>query len=491
VGAKEGSVEAGAVTYASPAGRLVLLTAVLGSGMALLDGSALNVALPTIGRRLHEDFAGLQWTVNAYALALAGLLLLGGSLGDRFGRRRIFTLGIGWFASASMLCGLAPNGGLLIAARGLQGIGGALLLPGSLAIIESTFAKDDRAAAIGAWSGLGAVAAAVGPVLGGWLTGFSWRYVFFINAPVAVLAIAVALRAVPESRDTSVTGRLDLPGPLLAALGLAGLTWSLTEGPIDGWGSVAALLPGLGGLLALVALLGVERVAAQPMLPLTIFSSRQFSAANLVTFAVYAALGGGIFLLPIALQRAAGYTPLAAGASLVPLTVVMLVFSARSGRLGQRIGPRLPMTLGPLIAGAGLALFGRIGPGAAYLADVLPAVLVFSIGLVITVAPLTSTVLAAAGPEHAGIASAINNEVARVGGLLAVAVLPAAAGISSAARLTPGAFTHGYRLAVFAAGALCALGGLLAFCYIRNEPRPVALPPASGDVTTPSLAEPA
>ncbi len=490
--ARAGSETAGSVRYASPLGRRVLLSAVLGSGMAMLDGSALNVALPSIGRSLDMSFEGLQWTVNAYALSLAGLLLFGGSLGDRFGRRRVFVIGIAWFAIASVLCGLAPSGGLLIAGRAVQGIGAALLVPGSLAIIESTFAPDDRAPAVGAWSGLGAVAAAIGPVLGGWLSGYSWRYVFFINAPVAVVAVAVAVRDVPDSRDTSISGRLDLAGPALAAIGLAGITWSLTEGPSRGWSSLEVLIPGLVGVAALAGLLAVERAVAQPMLPLKLFSIRQFSAANGVTLAVYAALGGGLFLLPIALQRVAGFSPLEAGASLLPLTVIMLLFSARSGRLAQRIGPRLPMTIGPLIAALGLALFARVGPGATYLADVLPGVLVFSIGLVITVAPLTSTVLSAAGPEHAGIASAINNEVARVGALLAVAVLPAAAGISSAAHLTPEALTSGYRVAVVIAALICAAGGLLAFAFIRNDEG--ALPEGERSLpgnTPPPLGQPA
>lgn len=467
---------AGAVRYASPAGRWVLLGTVLGSGVAMLDGTVVNIALPTIGRELHERFAGLQWTVNAYTLTLAGFLLLGGSLGDRLGRRRVFVVGVAWFAIASALCGLAPTAGTLIAARALQGVGAAMLVPGSLAIIEATFRPEDRAPAVGAWSGLGGVATAIGPLLGGWLVGFSWRYVFLINLPLAAVVVWVALRHVPESKDRTVTGRLDTAGPVLAALGLAGLTWALTEGPALGWSAPGVLVPGTAGIAALGGLLLAERAAAQPMLPLTIFGYRQFSAANVVTFVIYAALSGGLFLLPIQLQRVLGFSPLASGAALVPLTIVMLLLSARAGRLAQRTGPRLPMTLGPLIAAAGLALLARIGPGSAYAADVLPAVLVFALGLALTVAPLTSTVLAAAGEDHAGVASAINNEVARVGGLLAVAVLPAVAGISGAVLLRPAAFSAGFRTATLIAAGLCAAGGLLSLLLIRRTPTPTAQP---------------
>jgi EmrB/QacA subfamily drug resistance transporter len=466
---------AGAVRYGSPAGRWVLLAAVLGSGIAMLDGTVVNIALPTIGRELHERFVGLQWTVNAYTLTLAGFLLLGGSLGDRLGRRRVFVVGVAWFAVASALCGVAPTAGTLIAARALQGVGAALLVPGSLAILEATFRPEDRAPAVGAWSGLGGVATAIGPLLGGWLVGFSWRYVFLINLPLAAVVVWVAIRHVPESKDSTVTGRLDVPGPVLAALGLAGLTWALTEGPALGWSAPGVLVPGIAGLAALGGLLLAERSAAQPMLPLGIFRSRQFSAANVVTFVIYGALSGGLFLLPIQLQRVLGFSPLAAGAALLPLTIVMLLLSARAGRLAERIGPRLPMTLGPLIAAAGLALTARIGPGAPYLTGILPAVFVFALGLALTVAPLTSTVLSAAGQDHAGVASAVNNEVARVAGLLAVAVLPVVAGITGAAVLTPAAFSAGFRTATLIAAGLCAAGGLLSLALIRNTLAPVAV----------------
>jgi len=463
----------GLVRYASPRGRWILVATILGSGIAFLDGTVVNVALPTIGRELHAGLASLQWTVNAYTLTLAGLLLLGGSLGDRNGRRRVFVVGVAWFAVASLLCALAPNAGVLIAARALQGVGGALLTPGSLAIIEASFHPEDRSTAIGAWSGLSGVTTAIGPFLGGWLVeAFSWRLIFLINLPLAAAVIWVSQRHVPESRDPAAAPQLDLTGAALAALGLAGVTYALTAGADRGWTDPLILTTGVGGVLALAAFVVVERTSRHPMLPLDIFASRQFTAANLVTFLVYAALGGSFFLLPIELQRVAGYSPLASGVALVPVTLVMLLLSARAGRLAQRVGPRLPMSLGPLVAAVGLALLARIGADGSYLADVLPGVLVFSLGLSLTVAPLTSTVLAAASAERAGVASAVNNDVARVAGLLAVAVLPVAAGISGSAALTPEVFGAGFRMAMLLAAGLCAAGGLLAYATIRR-PGPI------------------
>jgi EmrB/QacA subfamily drug resistance transporter len=459
----------GQVRYASPAGRWILLATVLGSGIAFLDGTVVNVALPTIGRDLNAGLTSLQWTVNAYTLTLAGFLLLGGSLGDRYGRRRIFVLGVIWFAVASLLCALAPTAGMLILARALQGVGGALLTPGSLAIIEASFHPDDRSTAIGAWSGLAGVTTAIGPFLGGWLVeAASWRLVFLINLPLAAVVVWISLRHVPESYDPGAAPRLDVAGALLAALGLGGVTYALTDGASMGWTSPLILFTGIGGALALAAFVVVERISSHPMLPLDIFNSRQFTAANLVTFVVYGALGGALFLLPIQLQRVAGYTPLASGVALVPITVVMLLLSARAGRLSQRIGPRLPMSLGPLVAAVGLALLVRVGPDASYVTDVLPGVLVFSLGLSLTVAPLTSTVLAAAPAEHAGVASAVNNDVARVASLLAVAVLPVAAGITGADALDPQVFGDGFKVAMLITAGLCALGGLIAWATIRR-----------------------
>jgi EmrB/QacA subfamily drug resistance transporter len=319
----------------------VLLATVLGSGIAFLDATVVNVALPTIGEELDAGIAGLQWVVNAYTLTLSGFLLLGGSLGDHYGRRRVFVVGVVWFAAASLLCGLAPSAEALVAARALQGIGGALLTPGSLAIIEASFRAEDRGPAIGAWSGLGGVTAAIGPFLGGWLVqAASWRWIFLINLPLAVLVVWVAQRHVPESRAPGARGGLDYTGAALAAAGLAGVVYALTDGPGLGWTSPRILLAGVVGVAALAAFVLWERRSRHPMLPLDIFASRQFTAANLVTFVVYGALGGSLFLMPIQLQRVVGFSPLQAGVALFPITLVMLLLSSRAGRLSARIGPR-------------------------------------------------------------------------------------------------------------------------------------------------------
>jgi EmrB/QacA subfamily drug resistance transporter len=413
--------------------------------------------------------ADLQWVVNAYTLTLAGLLLLGGTLGDRFGRRRIFLVGVIWFALASLLCGIAPSAGTLILARALQGVGAALLTPGSLAILQASFTPDDRPRAIGAWSGLGGVATAIGPFLGGWLiSAVSWRLVFFINLPVAAVVVLVAARHVPESRAPRVAGRLDVPGALAVTTGLVGLTYGLIEGPGRGWDAPVVLGALAGGAVSFTAFLLIEQRTADPMLPLAVFRSAQFSAANAVTFVVYGALGGALFLLPVVLQQVAGYSPMVAGTALLPVTVIMLALSSRSGALAGRIGPRLQMSVGPLVIAAGLTLLTRIDREGSYLTQVLPAVTVFGLGLAINVAPLTSTALNAVPAEHAGVASAINNDVARAAGLIAVAVLPVAAGITGRSYLDPVALEAGFRVAVLLAAAACAAGGLLAAVTIRN-----------------------
>jgi EmrB/QacA subfamily drug resistance transporter len=465
----------------------VLLATVLGSGIAFLDATVVNVALPTIGEQLDAGISSLQWIVNAYTLTLSGFLLLGGSLGDHYGRRRIFVTGVVWFAAASLLCGLAPSAEALIAARALQGVGGALLTPGSLAIIEASFRPSDRGPAIGAWSGLGGVTAAIGPFLGGWLVqAASWRLIFLINLPLAALVVWVALRHVPESRDPEAAPGLDYPGAALAAAGLAGVVYALTDGPAAGWTSPRIALAGVAGVVALVAFVLWERRSRHPMLPLDIFASRQFTAANLVTFVVYGALGGSLFLLPIQLQRVVGFSPLAAGLALAPVTLVLLLLSSRAGRLSARIGPRVPMTLGPLLVAAGFMLYTRIGPGSTYLTDILPGMLVFALGLTLTVAPLTATVLSAAPAQHAGVASAVNNDVARTAGLLAVAILPVAAGISGAGALEPARFNAGFQSAALIAAGLCVAGGLISWFAIRNptpEPAPAELVPAAQGAT--------
>jgi EmrB/QacA subfamily drug resistance transporter len=463
------ATEAGTgIAYKDAAGRWVLLATVLGSGMAFLDGTVVNVALPTIGRSLHADIAALQWIVNGYMLTLASLILLGGALGDRLGRRRVFVVGAAWFAIASALCGIAPNAPALIGARALQGIGGALMTPGSLAIIESAFRQEDRATAIGAWSGLAGVTTAIGPFLGGGLVeAGNWRLIFFINVPLAAVTIWVSLRHVPESKTPSAPP-LDITGAALAALGLAGVTLFLIDGPARGY-PPATIAAGIVGVAALAGFLVVEARKADPMLPLGLFSSYQFSGANLVTFAVYAALSGSLFLLGIQLQTVVGFSPLGAGAALLPFTIVMLLLSARAGRLAQRVGPRLPMTLGPLVAAAGLAMLATVGAGDAYLTGILPSLLLYSLGVALTVAPLTATVLAAAPPEHVGIASGVNNAVARAAGLVAVAVLPVLGGITGDAYDVPAVFSSGFHRAMLYAAALCAAGGVLAFFTISGR----------------------
>jgi EmrB/QacA subfamily drug resistance transporter len=459
---------AGAVAFDSGAGRWVLTIAVLGSGIAFLDGTVVNVALPAIGRDLDATTSELQWMLNGYLLTLASFILLGGSLGDRIGRRAIFTLGTAWFTIASALCALAPSSEVLIAARLLQGIGGALLTPGSLAMIDASFQRADRARAIGAWSGLTGVGAALGPLLGGWLVdAVSWRAVFLINLPLGLFVCLAAPRHVPETRDPMAHGRLDMLGALLAALGLAGTTYALIEAPNGMTGAV--WVAAVGGVLALVAFVLHERRAESPMLPLTLFANRQFSAANLVTVVVYAALGGVFFLLVAFLQISMGWSPLAAGAASLPVTALMLAFSARSGALAQAVGPRVPLTVGPLVIAAGMLLMTRIDPGDSYVSSVLPAVVVFGSGLTLVVAPITATVLAAADARHAGIASGVNNAVSRVAGLLAVAVLPLIGGLTGDAFYDPAQMTDGFHAAMVATAALAALGGVIAWLTI--DPR--------------------
>jgi EmrB/QacA subfamily drug resistance transporter len=459
------------LSFTTAQGRWVIAVTVLGSGIASLDATVVNIALPSIGRNFHSGLGTLQWVVTGYALTLAAFLLLGGSLGDRLGRKRVFLVGVIWFALASACCGFAPNAATLIGARVLQGVGGALLTPASLAILQASFRPADRSRAIGAWSGLGGVASAAGPLIGGYLIAAgSWRYVFFINLPLAVVVTTMTLRHVPETRDETTAGRLDGVGAALAVLFLAGLTYALIEGPTHGWTSPVVL----GGLVVAgvtgPAFLLLEHRERHPMLPLDIFLSRQFSGTNAVTFVVYGALGAALFLLPIVLQIVSHYSPLRSGLALLPLTAIMLVFSARSGQLASRIGPRLQMSVGPLVVGGGLLLLMQAVDGSSYVTYVLPAVLLFSVGLAITVAPLTATAMASAPAEHAGVASAVNNVVARAASLLAVAVLPLVAGITGAEALRPSHLAGGFRTAVLVAGILCASGGVLAALTIRNPP---------------------
>jgi EmrB/QacA subfamily drug resistance transporter len=471
------------LVFSSARGRWVLVATVLGTGIAFLDSTVVGIALPSIGRAFGGGVGTLQWVITGYSLTLAAFLLLGGSLGDRLGRRRMFSLGIAWFAVASALCGIAPNAAFLIWARVLQGVGGALLTPGSLAIIQASFRPEDRSRAIGAWSGLGGVATAAGPLVGGYLLAVaSWRWVFFINLPIAVFVLVITARHVPESTDPTVRGHVDVAGATLGVVFLAGISYALIQGPTVGWSNSLVIAS-----LVLVALSGpaffvVERRIANPMLPLDLFRSRQFSGANAVTFVVYGALGGALFLLPVELQVVVHYTPLQSGLALLPMTLIMLLFSARSGQLSARIGPRLQMSVGPVVAGAGLALLARATDHGSYWTQVFPAVVVFAAGMAITVAPLTATAMGAAPAEHSGVASAVNNTVARAASLFAVAVLPLAAGLTGVGALAPAALAQGFRTAVYISGVTCALGGLIAVLTIRN---PARTPAQAAEATCP------
>ena len=476
----------------SARGRWVVTATVLGSSLAMLDGTVVNVALPRIAEDLGAEVSGVQWVLSGYTLTLASLILLGGALGDRLGRRRVFVWGTIWFAVASGLCALAPNVVVLVAARLLQGVGAALLTPGSLAIISASFDDDDQGAAIGLWSGLGGVAAAVGPLLGGWLVEIAgWRSVFLINLPLAVAVVWVSVRHVPETRDPHPPERLDIPGAVLAAAALGALTYGLIEKTV--WAAIA-------GVVLMGAFVVVEHRSRDALVPGSLFASRVFLAANLVTFAVYAALGGVFFLLLLQLQIVSGYSPLAAGVASLPITVLMLLLSSRAGRWAQAHGPRIPMTVGPILGAAGLLLMLRIGAEASYPTQVLPAVLVFGLGLSALVAPLTTAVLGSVSSDQAGIASGVNNAVARTSQLLAVAALPALAGIGADALVDPAAFASGFRIAMLLCAGLLLTGAVISAVMIprRTAAEAPAEEPAGEcvacqphcDVTAPAVQPP-
>ncbi|QNI04885.1 MFS transporter [Mycobacterium kubicae] len=453
------------VPLASPEGRWLIAAAVLGSGMAFLDSTVVNVALPAMGRNLGAGLAGQQWVLDGYLLSLSALLLSGGAAGDRYGRRRIFVSGLAIFTAASLACGLSPTVGWLIGARLVQGVGAAALVPGSLALIDVGIRDQDRARAVGIWAGMSGVTSALGPLLGGWLVdAASWRWIFFLNIPLAVAAAWISTRHVAESRATGAPERPDVLGAAAVMIGLAGVIYALIEGPARGWTPATVTATGVGAAGLLLFALIETRVAA-PLLPFRLFRSRQFTGANLTTVAMYAAVGGALFLLALQLQQSLHYSALAAGLATLPITVIMLIGSPWAGALAEHTGPRLPMTIGPLIAAAGLALMARITPRASYLEAVLPAVTVFGLGLAITVAPLTAAVLAAVSGNLAGTASGVNNAIARLAGLLAVAVLPVAAGIPAGIGQPLG---YSFTVAMLIAAAVCASGGIVAAVTIRT-----------------------
>ncbi|HVM64714.1 MAG TPA: MFS transporter [Acidimicrobiales bacterium] len=452
----------------SSAGRTALVATVAASAMASLDATVVNVALPHIGKDFHASVSSLQWVLTGYLLALASLILLGGALGDRFGRRRVFLIGTAWFAVASLLCGVAPNIGTLIAARFLEGVGGALLTPGSLAIIQASFRQSDRAAAVGAWSGLGGVAGAIGPFVGGVLVdGPGWRWAFLINLPVAAVAMACAVAAVPETKDPHAGRAIDVRGAALAAVALATGTWALTEAGPRGWADPLVVA---GLAVAVVAAAGFVRHilrAPDPLVPPSLFRNRTFTVVNVGTVLLYAAIGLTFFLVAYVLEVAARWSALRAGIALLPATVLMLLFSSRSAALSERIGPRLQLTVGPLVTAAGLLMLTRLGPHTSWLSDVLPASVVLGIGLVTFVAPLTATVMGAADPAHVSVASGVNNALARTASLTALAVVPVVSGLTSA--VGPAAVAHAVRIALVIAAVLAASSGV--FMGVALAPR--------------------
>ncbi len=463
------------LAYRSGAGRWVIAITVLGSALGFLDATVVNVALPAIAADLGAGTSGLQGVLTGYLLTLSSFILIGGAYADRFGRRRVFMIGTAWFTLASIACALAPTVPILIAARLLQGVGAALVTPGSLAIIEATFRPSDRSRAIGAWAGLSAVGAAAGPLLGGLLVDAgSWRAVFALNVPIGVVVLLVAVRHVPESRDPDAVPGLDLPGAFLAVVGLGGLTYVLID-PRHGDAWLPAAI-GAGAVIALAGFVIRELRTAVPMVPMSLFTIRRFAAANLVTFAVYGALGGVSFLLVVFLQVALGRSALVAGAATLPITLAVLVLSPAMGAAAERWGPRVPLVVGPSLIAAGALLLSRLRPDSSVPTSVLPGVLVLGIGLGVTVAPVTSTALSSVPERHSGAASGINNATARLAALLVVAGLPGAAGLSGQGLEDAASLARGFGPAMAMAGALAASGAVAAAATIGRGPLRAPVP---------------
>jgi EmrB/QacA subfamily drug resistance transporter len=473
--------------------RLTLIATILGSTVVFLDGTVVNVALPAIGEGLDAGLAGQQWVVEAYLLTMVSLLLVGGSLGDQFGRRRMFVAGLVAFGATSALCAVAPSDEFLVAARALQGIAGALLVPGSLAIVAATFEGEERGKAVGTWTAWTGIATVFGPAGGGALIGLlSWRAIFWVNLPLIAATVYLTLRAVEESRDPDAFRGIDWVGIALSAIGLGGPVFALIEQPTRGWGDPVVWVPLLVGVACFALFLLYEARARHPMLDLGLFRIRNFAVANLTTLAAYAGLIGGLFFVALFLQQVAGYSALEAGLASTPVSVLLFVLSPRFGRLASGTGPRLPMTAGPIVGGVGLLLMLRVGSDADYVADVLPAIVVFGLGLSATVAPLTATVLDSVEERRVGIASGVNNGVSRVAGLLAIAILgavisaqfDASAGAAvSGGPLTaaaPEASTSAFHLGVLIAGLLMILGGIAAGIGIQDPDRQVEPIPSRG-----------
>jgi EmrB/QacA subfamily drug resistance transporter len=452
----------------SARGRITLATVTLGSGVAMLDGTVVNIALRKIGTDLGASLADLQWISNGYMLSLASLILVGGALGDRLGRRRTYLLGVAGFALGSALCAFAQSPLQLVVFRVLQGVAAALLTPGALALIQGSFRREDRPAAIGTWAGAAGIAVAIGPFLGGFLVEHAgWRWIFAINLPLCLLVILMGLH-VPESKDDEPTGHFDVPGALAGIVALGATTYLLTS-----WRALSTPLILLGVVVALAAWAAFIELERRPgaMAPLSMFRSRVFSAANLMTFLVYGALGSVLFFLVLQLQVSAGYSPIQAGVATLPIPVVMLFLSSRSSVLAARTGPRIPMTVGPLVCSAATFLLSRVDGGSSYWTGVFPGVLLFAFGLAELVSPLTVAVLAAAPDRHAGVASGINNAVARAGTLLAVAALPAIVGLAGAEYRDPTALTAGYHSALLLASGMLALGGVISWFGLHEVGR--------------------